>query len=1646
MKRFSILTALLFVCLGLSAQIEFNGELVYGNEWVNHERPYAKVTINQDGVYRINYTDLVSNGFPANISGSEIQAFSFGKEVALYVTTDGTFGNGDYVEFFGNKNQGELDKPLYDNWESQQLNPKYSMFSNGRPYFFTWNPGSSNNLRYTSSSNGLSGNLPQAEPFYTHKEEIVFSSNHVRPVINEEDVRYSNFFTTEGYGSGMNKENTANIPATNISNAIAQSKLNVRFGTNAGNHIIRSNFNGDFLDSKTYNSYNVVEREFEIPTSDIEDNNEFELEGTASLFDRNSIAYISLEYPREYNALNQDNFRFSIAAHSFKKYFEIVEFTASGNNPIVMDVTNNIRLESVFENGTVKFALDAASTDRDIVVYNSTSDYEAISEVTFVDYTIENPNYVILTSSRLNVADGSGTNWIQEYANFRRSDAGDSYNVLVVNVEDVIDQFGFGVQHHTAGIKNWSNYMFPIWNGWEHVFILGKTFEYGIIKDDNTLTSYVPTHGEPGADNMMFAIGDNTYPEIGVGRLAAQNSDQIKLYFDKMNTYVNHSIYQQSIEDKAWMKKVIHLSGGDAILQESIRRYLDDMAQVLEESTFGANVVTYQKTTSDPIQTSLSQAIIDQVNDGCSILTFFGHSAVGTFDFSIEDPSKFDNEGKTPLIISLGCHSGNIHTKTPGMSENFVLEPEKGAIAFLASSGTAYVSPQYFHGKGFYETEGNVLYGKPMGTILRDVLEANTNNADFQVFTLQQQLTLHGDPALVINAHEGPDYTPDFSTFRTDPEVVSGRLDSVDICFDVVNLGKHQFDTIDYYIVHKYASEKDTFYFQTTAPFNSKNICHTIPIDVVQAAGENEIEVYLDHVFEIDETPNPLAEMNNSLKESYGIDSYKFFVINDNPIPFSPAEFAITSKEQLKLIASTGNGFIGTTTYDIEIDTTELFDSPFKQSALIEARGGLVEWQPNIQYEDYQVYYWRVRAADPEFGTSFWNNSSFMHTDEYSSGWNQSDLFQFLRDNNNLIDIDSTTRDFEFSLANYEYKIVNTVRTSDQFPEFSLNSQFLAGAYGSDIGGGLYFIIANPNTLDPTPCPPTEIFGTDPGFVTEERVVWPFRTTDIGHRNEVINFLTDPNIIPEGYYVFMFTIQSEFNDYNPQLWEDELFEVFENEGATQIRDLITNPRPYVFAYQKGVKTVYEQTAPTLDDEVNALINIEARWYEGTIGSTTIGPAKTWNKFLWDISDYNQAEDLFNISIFGIDNDGGEDTLATNIVNKEYDLSTINAAVYPKLRLEFFARDTVSHTSLDLDYWRVVYSALPEAVLNTVDNYAFNADTLERGEIMDIEYMIENVSMSNMDSMLVRYSIVDSENKEITSELRKSPVQMLTSIPDRFEYDTQELNGLYQLRIEINPDKDQPEQFSFNNRGLINFLVRADDINPLLDVTFDGVRILDGDIISPSPMIKIALTDENKNQLIESPENFILTLESPDGTIQDIDVNGPNINFVAASEENGYTACIEYTPSLTEGEYTLHAQGLDETGNYSGDHKYSVSFNVYEDNLISNVLNYPNPFSTSTQFVFTITGNQLPQDYHIKIMTLSGKIVREITAAELGPIRTGVNRSEYKWNGTDEFGSKLANGVYLYKFYTDVKEELDEFSLEGVDQYFKEGFGKLVIMR
>ena len=140
------------------------------------------------------------------------------------------------------------------------------------------------------------------------------------------------------------------------------------------------------------------------------------------------------------------------------------------------------------------------------------------------------------------------------------------------------------------------------------------------------------------------------------------------------------------------------------------------------------------------------------------------------------------------------------------------------------------------------------------------------------------------------------------------------------------------------------------------------------------------------------------------------------------------------------------------------------------------------------------------------------------------------------------------------------------------------------------------------------------------------------------------------------------------------------------------------------------------------------------------------------------------------------------------------------------------------------------------------------------------------------------------------------------------------------------------------------------------------------------------------------------------------------------------------------------QGYDSKGNPAGKTDYDINFEVVNESTVSQLLNYPNPFSTSTRFVFTLTGMEIPEKFEIHIYTITGRLIKIIDLLEMGDVHIGYNITEYAWDGKDEYGDMLANGVYIYKAVTKIEGDKIETRDEGIDKYFKNGFGKMYIMR
>jgi flagellar hook assembly protein FlgD len=80
------------------------------------------------------------------------------------------------------------------------------------------------------------------------------------------------------------------------------------------------------------------------------------------------------------------------------------------------------------------------------------------------------------------------------------------------------------------------------------------------------------------------------------------------------------------------------------------------------------------------------------------------------------------------------------------------------------------------------------------------------------------------------------------------------------------------------------------------------------------------------------------------------------------------------------------------------------------------------------------------------------------------------------------------------------------------------------------------------------------------------------------------------------------------------------------------------------------------------------------------------------------------------------------------------------------------------------------------------------------------------------------------------------------------------------------------------------------------------------------------------------------------------------------------------------------------------------------------------------------------------MTISGRVVREIRSDEIGPLQIGRNQTDFWWDGTDEFGDRLANGIYLYTVQARLHGQSIDLSTTAASPFFKNGIGKMYLLR
>jgi len=1676
----------LLVCFGFIAKAQ-----VYNNEWINYSQTYYKFRVGITGLYRISQSTLNSIGI-GNTPAENFQLWRNGQEIPLYTSVPaGLLGGSDYIEFWGEMNDGKADKQLYTD-PDYQLNDHWSLQTDTASYFLTINS-SGANKRLVNTTNDIAGNTLSPESYFMYTLGNYFKNrlNVGNAAIVQTSYVYSSAYDKgEGWTSGdIQATGTLNFSYTNLH--VYSSGPQPTFSINAAGNAInarsfRVNINNTQVAQQTMDYFEYSKSQNSFPLSVISSSN-----ASVSIIndclvggDRMVVAQYEMNYPRQFDFDNLKNFAFELPANSNGNYLEITNFNYGSVAPVLYDITNGkAYVADISDPSLIKIALQPSITNRKLIlVSEDNSNINTVASFqtrNFVNYGLAaNQGDYLIISNQVLYNGSNGSTPVDDYKTYRSSPAGGGYNAKVYDIDQLIDQFAFGIKKHPSSIKNFIQY--TVNNYAAHpklAFLIGKGVHYvdyrsyesnpdPTTKSDLEKLNLVPTFGYPASDNLLSCFQGNNIPVVPVGRLSVINADEITIYLKKVKEYESaQATYSPNIADKAWMKNVVHVVGADdESLQAILGQLMNNYKSIISDTLFGGNVNTFTKTSADIAIQIKSEQLKALFQEGLSLITYFGHSSSSTLDFNLDDPTNYNNPGKYPIFIALGCNAGNLYGfnqtrlyTTETISDKFVLAPDRGSVAFLATTSLGIVQYLDIFNSNNYKALTFSKYGHTIGEIVQEAIRASfdvTTQFDFYARVHCEQVSLNGDPALKYNSQPKPDYVIEEPLVKISPVSISVADASFKIDAKMMNMGKAVDSNIVVEIKRTYPNNTTEIIRRDTIPGIRyiDSISVDVPIVANRDKGLNKITITIDADNKVDE----LYETNNSVTKDV-------FIYDNAATPVYPYNFAIVAQQNIKLIASTANPFAAATQYNIELDTTELFNSPSKIVKTMNSIGGVLEFTPGITFTDSTVYYWRV-APIPTSGEPNWATASFIYLANSEEGFNQSHFFQHKKSMTDRLNLDSTSRNWIYDSLAHNFFVKNGVflTATTAAGDIIVNLDGLTVIKSACVGFSLIFNLVDPFKFQPRlnlngaygsalPCGVTRQYNYEFSYMTA------------ASRKKSMDFMDS---IPNGYFVVVRNILNNtqttgfINDwkndttlYGPG---NSLYHKLKSVGFDLI-DSFTSARAFAYIYQKnnnnfqpvGIISKGNYDIITLSKNVNTPDTL------GYITSPLFGPAKAWKEIHWrGNSQDTTAGDNPTVDVYGIDKSGNE-TLVYSDLNQssqDFDISGISADNYPYIRLKMRNIDSVNFTPYQLQYWRINYVPVPEGAI--APNISFQMrDTVEVGEPLNFNIAFKNVSKASFDSLKVKMIVTDKNNvPNIIPIPRQKPLVPDSILTISTTIDTRHLAGLNNLYVDVNPDFDQPEQYLFNNFIYKSFYVRPDSLNPLLDVTFDGEHILNHDIVSSKPHILVKLKDEAKWMVLTDTSLLTLKVRFPDGSLHPYYFSSDTLRFTpaATAPSTNNTATIDFLPNfLSDGEYELIVTGKDMSNNQAGSIEYRVDFQVINKPMISNMLNYPNPFTTSTAFVFTLTGSVVPQNIKIEIMTITGKIVREITKDELGPLHIGRNITEFKWDGTDQYGDKLANGIYLYRVVTNLNgKSLDKYKAadDNTDKYFNKGYGKMYLMR
>lgn len=1639
----------------------------YGNEWIKPYQPYYKFSISSTQLFKITYSTLQSSGLDVNsIHPKRFQLYRNGIEVPIFIhgQSDGVFNVQDFIEFYAEANDGKMDSLLY-NPTSKQPHSYVSLFADTAIYFLTVLPDTSilEGRRYVQTSDQNFGTYVP-EDYLLQEVKVV----PIEEYLNGPDfagiaseVRYylSDYDDGEGWASnriglgsqrnfslstplkynGLAPLPTLEVKVIGASNAISNSAFNHHVQLKLG----ADNANYAVIADRTFAAYQVQLFNPSITISQL-GGNSTEL-GVAIvndlgvLADFSCLSYAKLTYPRQPNLLNSSNLSVKVTHHKggAKSRIQLSGYASGKSNPICYDLTNNQRILLQWNAGIVNMLVANDGRPHTIFLTDS-SETINIPKLESVVFKKVDPNegydFLLVSHPQLNPA-------FSNYAQYRSQ----KFKVIAVTSDELYNLFTYGNKNPLA-IKRLCNYLLKTSTvAPKYLLLAGRGYQNNLTKlnrlyDDQNL---VPAIGVPSADALFTAgiLADGHYAEIPVGRIPATSSNDLQQYLDKL---IDYETSADSI--LPWRKEILHITGGTGLGEQiAFKNQFQKNEATIESKFVGGNVTSFNKNTSEPQQIDLRAQILGVQNRGVTLLSFYGHASLTILDVDIGNIQDLNNPRKYPLYYFSGCNVGNANAEDPGntgdvYAKDYLCYPNKGAIGWLAHTNFSYTNNLENLLNKFYDQYTFTNYGSSIGNLMKEVTKS-INSTDPVVRSHNIQWLYQGDPATVIYSPQLPDYAISDPNLFIFPNNASVQSDSFALGIIVSNNAKAINDSFELNIGRTLLDGSKFFVGPIkVAPIYYKDTVYVwFPGRESRMIGNNTFEVTINSSNQILES----SKLNNSAK-------LVFFLPGQGLQSIAPAPYSIVTKDTVELLVQSNNLTSVNNQYIIELDTSIDFNSPSLRSSGVLLANDLAKWKIILTSVDTTVYYWRARLNVPVEQGGIWVGQSFTHIKNGRTGWTQRAFDQYATSVSQTgilfdtlqrkIGFQKNARPLRVQIARWAHSNMGVL---DPYP---LNPRV-----GDCANGAIVCILFDSLFLEPFINPKFPLNCSYPITFGHKYYVFDGRT--IFGQQEFIRFVDSIDV---GTYIAAYS----YYDCGSSLWSTAMRNAFGKIGSIKAANINDFYSAFTLIGVKGALPGSISEDTVFNDAFNQANSPDTKyaisddflkgiWYTGSIESPLIGPSTKWKELHFNFYP-NEAINFDRnvLELIGRTKEGKDTLLGTFNTAGIQSISSFDPQIVPYLRLKVTFTDSVYRTPNQFGYWSIIYDEAPEGTISPSTAYSFYNSVLDRGDSLRFKIGFTNISSIPFDSVpvlievkgpdrLTKYSL----GKKYQPLLTDSFIVIEQSIP------TQLMQGKNQLVVSVNKELEVAEQSLVNNVFSKEFEVKTDNQNPLMEVTFDGYRIMNGDYVSPLPSISISSKDENKFILQKDTSTFEIWIRKPPfSEFMRIPSNSELLTFLPAQESSN-KAVLQYKPErLADGMHTLRVISRDAAGNLSGANAYEIDFNVLNESTISNFFPYPNPCTTQMRFVFTLTGAKVPDELLVRIMTVSGKVIREINQQEFGAIKIGNNISEFAWDGTDNFGDRVANGVYLYQVQTRMGGTSVKQLNTAADKYITHDTGKIYLMK